>query len=277
MSIEAAAVSERTSAWSGHESGRPISAGRDGGSFAVRVKATIEYHGAAYAGWQAQPDQPTVQVALEKALQVATRTSVRVEGAGRTDAGVHALGQVAAFNLADGVDLYRLRASLNGLTGNDIAVIELIEVPSDFDPRRRARRRSYRYTVVSGRPPSPLLDDRSWHVAPQLDANLLERLAEQVCGTHDFSAFRASDCEAPTTRREVMQSQWHAQAGILTYDITATAFLKHMVRVLVGTMVDVALAKIPQTRFAELLAGGDRRRAGRTAPAKGLTLLSVEY
>jgi len=243
----------------------------------VRVKATIEYLGGAYSGWQAQPNRPTVQVALEHALQVVVGRRVRVEGAGRTDAGVHALGQVAAFDVADDTDLYRLRASVNGLTDRDISVVDLEEVAADFDPRRSAKRRMYRYTIVSGRPPSALLEDRSWHVYPQLDQAQLDRLAAALLGEHDFNAFRASDCEAVGSIREVFISCWQASGGIYTYEIVANAFLKQMVRVLVGSMVDVALGKLDEQRFYRLLAGGERSSAGRTAPAAGLVLVSVEY
>jgi len=249
----------------------------------VRVKAVVEYHGAAYAGWQAQPDQPTVQVALENAIRIATGEAVRIEGAGRTDSGVHAIGQVAAFDLAEATDLYRLRGRLNGLTAADISIVSLEVVADDFDPRRDARSRTYRYTVVSGRPVAPLIADRSWHVYPELDLALLSRLAERIVGRHDFRAFRSADCEAETTVRTVTRSSWregdgNGELGVFLYEISANAFLKHMVRVLVGTMVDVALGKIDEAEFARLLDGpGEREEAGRTAPAHGLVLVRIEY
>jgi tRNA pseudouridine38-40 synthase len=243
----------------------------------MRVRATIEYLGTAYAGWQAQPDQPTVQAALEHALAVVTGERVRVAGAGRTDAGVHATGQVAAFDVPDDTDLYRLRASLNGLTAADIAVVTLEEAAYDFDARRAARSRTYRYTIVSGRPPAPMLRDRSWHVYPTLDPALLARLASQIVGVHDFSAFRAADCESDSTEREVFVSQWSADDGIYTFEVTANAFLKQMVRVLVGTMVEVSLGRMTEADFAALFGGASRCAAGPTAPARGLTLVRVDY
>jgi tRNA pseudouridine38-40 synthase len=244
----------------------------------VRLRATIEYKGTHYAGWQVQPDQPTVQSALEKAIEVATGVRSSVVGAGRTDSGVHALGQVAAFDVPDEVDVYRLRAQLNGLTAHDISVVTLERTADDFDPRRAALRRTYEYTIVSGRPRSPMLDDRCWFVYPELDLEHLQRLADRVVGEHDFSAFRASDCESETTVREVFESRWSAEQHIYRYRIAANAFLKQMVRILVGSMADVVLGKLDESTFTRLLAqGGWRSEAGRTAPAEGLTLLTVDY
>ncbi len=243
----------------------------------MRVKATIEYLGTNFAGWQVQPNDPTVQAALEGALGTVLGRPCQVSGAGRTDAGVHAVGQVAAFDLAGDTDLYRLRASLNALTPEDIAVITLDEADEDFDPRRDAVSRTYRYCIVNGRPPSPFLRDRSWYISGRLSENSLNNLARQVMGEHDFSGFRASDCEAKTTVRTVTKSVWSREEGILHYEIVGNAFLKNMVRVLVGTMVEIEQGKMREHEFATLLAGGERVNAGRTAPARGLTLMEIEY
>ena len=145
----------------------------------MRVRATIEYMGAAYAGWQMQPAQRTVQSAIEKALETVVGTRVPIESAGRTDSGVHALGQVAAFDLPDGTDVYRLRASLNGLTPDDVSVVDIVEVAADFDPRRHAKSRTYEYTIVSGRPRSPMLEDRSWFYYHEFDIDRL--VADEDC------------------------------------------------------------------------------------------------
>jgi len=243
----------------------------------MRVKAVVEYEGSEYSGWQIQPNAPSIQEELERALEIATRSKIRVAGAGRTDAGVHAEAQVAAFDVADDVDLYRLRASLNGITGASISVVSLEPARADFDPRRDAVARTYRYTIVHGRPRSPLLESRAWHVPSSLDVAVLQELASTVVGRHDFRAFRASDCGAETTVRRVRRSVWRPADGVLEYEICAEAFLKHMVRVLVGTMVETALGKRAVSDFPRLFEGAARNEAGRTAPAKGLVLVRVEY
>jgi tRNA pseudouridine38-40 synthase len=251
----------------------------------VRVKAILEYVGTAYAGWQAQLDRPTIQVALQDAIRIATGVSARVDAAGRTDAGVHAIGQVAAFDLPDGIDLYKLRGALNGITPRDLIVVSLERAADGFDPRRDARMRTYRYTIVTGRPPAPLLADRSWHVYPQLDFDVLVRLARPIVGSHDFRAFRAADCESESTQRDVDTSRWSraelrdvACGDVFEYEISANAFLKNMVRILVGSMVEVALGKLDEDVFVRLIEkGGERTEGGRTAPPQGLVLVRVDY
>lgn len=197
--------------------------------------------------------------------------------AGRTDAGVHALGQVVAFEVPDGTDLRRLRGSLNALAGRGITVVTLEPTHNTFNPRRDALGRTYRYTIVNGRPASPFLDDRSWTIYRPLDLHLLARSAASLLGQHDFQAFRSADCQSRSTLRSVTLSEWRREGPIFTYTVTANAFLKQMVRALVGTMVDIAIERLPESRMGELLAGGSREQAGQTAPAKGLTLVSVEY
>lgn len=220
---------------------------------------------------------PTIQCALEKALLIAAGVETRIAVAGRTDAGVHALGQVVAFEVPDATDLRRLRGSLNALAGRGITVVTLEPTHASFDPRRDALSRTYRYTIVNGRPASPFFDDRSWTLYRPLDLELLGRSASSLLGQHDFAAFRSADCQSRSTLRTVTRSEWLRDGPILTYTVTANAFLKQMVRALVGTMIDVAIGKLPQDRIAALFAGGSRAQAGQTAPAKGLTLLAVEY
>lgn len=243
----------------------------------MRVRAVVEYLGTALSGWQYQPDTRTVQGELEEALFVATRHRTRIAAAGRTDAGVHALGQVIAFDVPSGVDLRRLRLSLDALTGRDITVVSLEIAHEGFDPRREALRRTYRYTIVNGRPASPFLADRSWTIHRPLDERRLDECARQFVGEHDFSAFRSADCESRSTRRTVYESSWKRDGHLLEYTVTANAFLKQMVRTMVGTMIDIEIERLPPQRLAALLGGGSRESAGRTAPAQGLTFVRVDY
>lgn len=244
----------------------------------MRVRGTVEYLGTDWAGWQLQLGAPTIQGELERALAIAARQPVRLMAAGRTDAGVHATGQVIAFDLADGdVDLVRLCRSVNALTPRSICIVGLEPVNDAFDPRRHALSRTYEYTVVSGRPQGPFLYARSWHVPVRLDVAKLDALARELIGHRDFCAFRAADCGSPSTRRFVSESTWTADGPVLTYRVSANAFLKQMVRTLVGSMVDVELGRLPESTYRELLDGGSRTRAGRTAPAGGLTLVGVRY
>jgi tRNA pseudouridine38-40 synthase len=243
----------------------------------MRVRGTLEYLGTSWAGWQLQPGQPTVQGELERALSIIFHTHVRVFASGRTDSGVHATGQVIAFDVPDGRDLVRLRRSLNALTDPSICIVDLHETNPAFDPRRHALSRTYEYTIVNARPPSPFLLDRSWHVNLPLDVARLNRLAEMVLGDRDFTAFRAADCASESTRRFVSESVWRKDGDIFTYRVTANAFLKQMVRTLVGTMVDVELGRLDEATFVAQLDGGSRTLSGRTAPAEGLSLVRVEY
>ena len=249
----------------------------------MRIRAVIEYVGTGYAGWQLQPNAVTVQGAIEQALAVALRHHCRVYAAGRTDSGVHAEGQVAAFDAADDTDLYRLLQSLNGLTPYDMNVVSLEHVADDFDPRRHAIARTYRYEIVNARPPSPFYRQRCWHIIAPLQVEELSRISVLLLGKHDFTAFRSADCGADRTVRHVTACQWTRTAdpsGVgqrLTFTITCNSFLKQMVRILIGSMVGVVRGDLSETAFRSALQGGDRRTVGVTAPAEGLTLVGVHY
>jgi len=245
----------------------------------MQLRLTIEYEGTAYQGWQLQPGGPTVQEVLERALATALREPVRVRGAGRTDAGVHACGQVAAVRITSAPpDLERLRKSLNALTPDDVAVRDILLVDDAFDPRRHARSRVYEYRLLNAPSPSPFWRRYAWHVPDPLAADAMNVAAGALAGEHDFAAFRGADAEpVRSTVRRVLESRLVRSSGLLVYRIEATAFLKHMVRNIVGTLVDVGRGDRPADAMRDLLAGRDRTRAGATAPAHGLALIEVRY
>ena len=244
----------------------------------MQLKLIVEYEGTRYQGWQVQPGGPTVQEVLERALATALREPVRVRGAGRTDAGVHACGQVAAVKVTRvPADLGRLRKSLNALTPDDVAVREIVVVDDAFDPRRHARSRVYEYRVLNAPAPSPFWRRHAWHVPEPLDAAAMDEAAAALVGEHDFAAFRGADAEpVRSTVRRVLESRVHAGL-VLVYRIEATAFLKHMVRNIAGTLVEVGRGERAPGAMRDLLAGRDRTRAGATAPAHGLMLVAIRY
>jgi tRNA pseudouridine38-40 synthase len=245
----------------------------------MQLRLVVEYEGAAYRGWQVQPGGPTVQAVLETALATALREPVRVRGAGRTDAGVHACGQVAAVRVSRvPADLDRLRKSLNALTPDDVVVREVAVVDDAFDPRRHARSRVYEYRILNAAVPSAFWRRYAWHVPSPLDTAAMDAAARVLEGEHDLAAFRGADA-APmrSTVRRVLESRLRAEGALLVYRVEASGFLKHMVRNVVGTLVEIGRGERPAAAMAEVLAARDRTRAGATAPAHGLVLLAVRY
>ncbi len=245
----------------------------------MQLKLVVEYEGTAYQGWQVQPSGPTVQEVLERALATVLREPVRVRGAGRTDAGVHATGQVAAVRVARVPDdLGRLQRSLNALTPDDVAVREITVVDDAFDPRRHARSRLYQYRILNAPAPSPFWRRFVWHVSRPLDVEAMAAAAAALVGEHDFAAFCAADGDpVRSTVRRVLDSRFTRTDGLVVFHIEANAFLKHMVRNIVGTLAEVGWAERPVADVAPVLAGRDRTKAGATAPPQGLTLVAVRY
>jgi tRNA pseudouridine38-40 synthase len=246
----------------------------------MQLRLVVEYEGTRFLGWQLQPGGPTVQGELERALATLLRERVRVRGAGRTDAGVHACGQVASVAVTRvPADLRRLLRSLNALLPADVAARSVDVVDDAFDPRRLARSRVYEYRIWRAEAPSPFWRRFSWHCSRPLDLGAMQAAAAAVAGEHDFAAFCGADPHSPprSTVRRVLESAWHDEGRMLVFRVEATAFLKHMVRNLVGTMVEVGLGEREAGGVAPLLASRDRTCAGPTAPAQGLTLVEVRY
>jgi tRNA pseudouridine38-40 synthase len=218
-----------------------------------------------------------VQGCLETALLAMTGQATFVRGAGRTDAGVHALGQVATFQTEARIPEGGFLRGLNSHLPGDIAVLELCEAPPDFDARRSARGKLYRYQIWNRPVRSPLLARTSWHCRAPLDLPAMREAAALFVGEHDFAAFRASDCERRTTVRLLRRFDLTEAGALVRCEVEGTAFLKYMVRILVGTLVGVGRGGLRPADVARILREGDRTQAGVTAPARGLTLVRVEY
>jgi tRNA pseudouridine38-40 synthase len=243
----------------------------------VNIKLTVEYDGTNYHGWQTQPTAPTIQATLENALSVFFATPIRVIGSGRTDAGVHALGQVANFHVDKQVDRHRLLRGLNALTPRDITIKDAEVVSDAFDARRDGRARVYEYHILNRPTPSPFYLNRAWHLHAPLDLTAMRAAILCLLGEHDFSSFRAAGCDAEHPVRRVYETALETRGELLVYTIQATAFLRHMVRNIVGTLVEVGQGIHTAAWFAEVLAARDRTQAGITAPAQGLFLMEVKY
>jgi tRNA pseudouridine38-40 synthase len=242
------------------------------------IRLLLEYDGTAYHGWQRQKNALTIQEVLETKLAKLTGARVDLIGSGRTDAGVHARGQVANFRTGSAIPLKAFHHGLNSMLPQDIAVLAATEAPPEFHARKGARHKTYEYRILNRPSPSPLSRDRAWWIARPLDLAAMARAGAVLPGEHDFSAFRASGSDNLNPVRRVLAADWRqAPGGRLHFTITATGFLRGMVRSLVGTMVEAGRGKIPVGALADLLGSGARHLAGPTAPPQGLYLVEVSY
>jgi len=245
----------------------------------MNIKVVLEYDGTNFCGWQVQPGQRSVQGVIEDALLKLTGCEVRIHGSGRTDAGVHALGQVAHFHLSSSIAPGSFKPALNGILPDDVKVRESAEVPEGFHARHSARFKTYIYKLVVRDYRPPLFRNRAWHVRKPLDMDRVKEALGQLIGTHDFKAFCASGSPVQSTVRTVT----HAEVRLSVVDDTVefllrgNGFLYNMVRIIAGAAVAVGSGKISPTSFPEALAGGNRALLDVTAPAHGLYLESVEY
>jgi tRNA pseudouridine38-40 synthase len=242
------------------------------------VKLVLAYDGTRYVGWQVQPNGPSIQAELERALATLHKEPIRITGAGRTDAGVHALGQVASFAVDRPLPISAYVKGMNALLPEDVAVREAEVREGPFDARRDARGKRYRYRIENAPTRAPLSRLQAWQVFRPLDADAMRAATRPLLGRHDFGAFRAADCEAHHAVRELLRLEVLGErGGRIEVVAEATAFLKHMVRNLVGTLVEVGLGARSAGSMPDLLASRDRQLAGRTAPPQGLLLDEVFY
>ncbi|NDY42014.1 tRNA pseudouridine(38-40) synthase TruA [Dissulfurirhabdus thermomarina] len=253
-----------------------------------RLKLVLSYHGAAFHGWQRQAaGRPTVQAALEAALSRMTGERSTVVGAGRTDAGVHAAGQVAHFETRAAIPCDGFREGLNSLLPASVAVLGVEEAAPDFHARYDAVAKTYSYRVLVAPSKAPLWEDRAWRLPSPLDIEAMRQAAAALLGRHDFAAFQASGSSVKTTVRTLYRCRIEvlepgalavpAPGPIVHFSVAADGFLRYMVRNMVGTLVEVGSGRRPPDDLQRILSGGDRRLAGRTAPAEGLCLDRVHY
>ena len=242
------------------------------------LKLIIEYDGSHYHGWQRQPNAPSIQQTIETAIETMTRRKIVLIGSGRTDAGVHALGQTANFTCDSRITAEALQKGLNSLLPPDIVVRDCRLVTPQFHARYDATRKTYRYCILNDPLPSAIGRQYAWWIRSPLDLDAMQEAAALLLGTHDFKSFEASGSPRAHSRRHILQAQWERPApNRLIFNITADGFLRHMVRNIVGTLVDVGLHKLSVGRFKAILASRDRALASGTAPARGLFLVQVFY
>ncbi|GAB4293334.1 MAG: tRNA pseudouridine(38-40) synthase TruA [Myxococcota bacterium] len=243
----------------------------------MRYAIVLAYDGAAYRGWQSQLKGKTVQDALKAAIYKITGETVSVSAAGRTDTGVHALGQAAAFTLKKQANPDELQYSLNSVLPDDISVRRVMAVCEDFNPIKDAREKTYRYFFTASRERNPFLDRYLWRVKYRLDIEAMKEASYALIGEHDFSAFKNRGSSVKTTVRRVFAVEWEKREDIWSFSITANGFLKQMVRIIMGTLVGIGSGRYDVDYIEYLLKSGDRRKAGITAPAQGLFFWNVKF
>jgi len=242
-----------------------------------KFRITIEYDGTAYQGWQVQDSGPTIQGMLQDALHRITGERASVIGSGRTDSGVHAEAQVAHFRTDSGMTAHQFLMAFNSLLPRDIVIRQAAEVAMDFHAQQSAVGKIYRYTILNRTYPSALHFRRSAYVQTALDVEALRAAAALFVGEHDFSAFRAANCEAKTPVREIYRIEVLQAGDVIDLFFEGNGFLKHMVRNLAGTLIWVGRGKLTVDDVRRILASRDRRQAGPTAQPQGLALIRVHY
>jgi tRNA pseudouridine38-40 synthase len=243
------------------------------------IRLDVEYDGSRYHGWQYQPNAKTIQEVIEEATDKITSQRSRIIGAGRTDAGVHAHGQVANFYTESTLDVHSFQRALNSLLPSDIVIKRVMDVPLSFHARRDALKKRYEYWILNSPIPSAFYHRYCWGIRFPLDAEKMKAASQSLLGEHDFSSFRASDCECGTSAiRTISHIDIEAfPSDMVRFGFEANGFLKSMVRTLVGTLVEVGRGRIKETEIVSILQAKDRKRASMTAPAHALFLEWILY
>jgi tRNA pseudouridine38-40 synthase len=241
------------------------------------IKLVVSYDGTDYVGWQRQETGISIQGCLEEALSTIDGRAVTLHGAGRTDSGVHALGQAASAQVETPLSDRKLERALNAHLPDTIRVVGIATMPDDFHARFSARGKTYEYRIWNGPVVPPFLRLYTWHRSVPLDVALMQQAADATLGAHDFAAFRSAQTVNHSTVREVSRAAWRREGDLLVFEIAGNGFLRYMVRSVVGTLVEIGWRRRPPGDIARLLIQPDRSAAGRTAPPRGLFLMKVEY
>jgi tRNA pseudouridine38-40 synthase len=242
------------------------------------IKLLIEYDGTNYQGWQVQPKGPTIQGILEEKIGLLTGQPVQLFGSGRTDSGVHALGQVAHFKTQSQMDIHTIQRALNSLLPHDIVIQKAEEVDEGFHARKHSKSKIYEYRILNRNLRSAFHRGYVWHIPQKLNLTEMKKATQSLIGEHDFSAFRTVGSPTRTTVRRVIRAEWkRGRDGLIRFEIEANGFLKQMVRSIIGTLVEIGKGRMEASEIREILNSRDRKEAGPTAPAQGLFLKEVKY
>ncbi|MGL5315790.1 MAG: tRNA pseudouridine(38-40) synthase TruA [Peptostreptococcaceae bacterium] len=240
------------------------------------IKIVTQYNGQNYCGWQKQPNSLGIQGTIEKAIYEITKEEVKIIGSGRTDAGVHALGQVANFNIESTIPANKIPNALNAKLPKDISIIECTEVDENFHARYSAKGKRYRYLIHNSDYRSPIYKDISYHVKYELDFEKMTREAKYLLGEHDFKGFMSSGSSVKDTVRTIYDVTLEQKEDLIVFEVEGNGFLYNMVRIIVGTLVDIGRGRINES-LKDVIASTERGRCGHTAPAHGLFLKKVDY
>lgn len=240
------------------------------------LKVIIQYNGANYCGWQKQPDSLGIQGTIEKAIYEITKEEVKLIGSGRTDAGVHALGQVANFKLESSIPVQKIPSALNAKLPKNISIIDCTEVDDEFHSRYSAKGKRYRYLIYNNMYRSPIYQDTSYHVRYDLDFEKMCKEAKHLIGEHDFKGFMSSGSSVNDTVRTIYNITLEKQEDLIILEVEGNGFLYNMVRIIVGTLVDIGRGRINES-LKDIINSKNRGKCGHTAPAHGLFLKKVDY